>query len=548
MYERNEINPVTRLDYPDVDVIRVENTYYMVSTTMHFMPGCEILRSYDLMHWEHMTYVYDRLDSTEEQCLAGGKNAYGKGMWAASLRYHNGRFYVCFVANDTGKTYLYTADEIEGPWEKRTIPGFYHDCSLLFDDDGRVYIVYGNKTIHLQELKADLSEPKEDGLNRVIVTDEGNERLGFEGCHFYKIHGRYYLFMIHSLRNRWMRTEACYVSDSLTGEFRGGDILEDTMGYCGQGVAQGGIVDTPDGDWYAMLFQDRGAVGRIPILIPLKWERNVQVNHITAKGVVEEYIIDGAFPVLGENGRVPGEFAVPVPKASHNCLPLVQSDDFTEFGKDKQRFGSFGFKSCWQFNHEPDLTLVRQNVKEGQLEITCGQLSKNVTQAVNTLTQRMCYPGCVAEVTVDALGLKEGDYAGICALQGCYGMAAVTKRNGEFVIVMHTREAEDDSLMAMEADCEEGTEWEVVKLSELAQDDAAVRLRAEVDFIEMKDEVRFFYQTGCNEGETVWKQIGPVHKLYFKLDHFTGCRFGLFAYATKEIGGTAAFRAFEYYK
>ena len=125
-------NPITELDYPDPDVIRVDDTYYMVSTTMHFMPGCEILRSYDLIHWEHLSYVYERLDSTEEQRLVGEKNCYGKGMWAASLRYHKGMYYICFVANDTGKTYLYTADDIEGPWEKRIIEGFYHDCSLLF--------------------------------------------------------------------------------------------------------------------------------------------------------------------------------------------------------------------------------------------------------------------------------------------------------------------------------------------------------------------------------------------------------------------------------
>ena len=102
-------NPITNLDYPDPDVIRVGDTYYMVSTTMHFMPGCEILRSYDLINWEHMTYVYDRLDSTDEQSLRENKNCYGKGMWAASLRYHKGKFYICFAANDTQKTYLYTA-------------------------------------------------------------------------------------------------------------------------------------------------------------------------------------------------------------------------------------------------------------------------------------------------------------------------------------------------------------------------------------------------------------------------------------------------------
>ena len=68
-------NPIIPLDYPDPDVIRVEDTYYMVTTTMHFMPGCEILRSYDLLHWEHAAFVYERLDSTAGQRLAEGKDS-----------------------------------------------------------------------------------------------------------------------------------------------------------------------------------------------------------------------------------------------------------------------------------------------------------------------------------------------------------------------------------------------------------------------------------------------------------------------------------------
>lgn len=98
-----EINPITRLDYPDPDVIRVDNTYYMVSTTMHFMPGCEILRSYDLVNWEHASYVYDVLDSTPGQKIEGEENIYGQGMWAASLRYHKGIFYVCLWQMIPGK-------------------------------------------------------------------------------------------------------------------------------------------------------------------------------------------------------------------------------------------------------------------------------------------------------------------------------------------------------------------------------------------------------------------------------------------------------------
>lgn len=98
-----KVNPVLPLDYPDPDVIRVDDTYYMVSTTMHFMPGCVILRSYNLADWEIYSYVYETLELTDQECLKNGKNAYGQGMWAATLRYEKGMFYLIFVANDTGK-------------------------------------------------------------------------------------------------------------------------------------------------------------------------------------------------------------------------------------------------------------------------------------------------------------------------------------------------------------------------------------------------------------------------------------------------------------
>ena len=114
--------------------------------------------------------------------------------------------------------------------EKDYIKGFYHDCSILFDDDDRVYIASGNKYIRLQELDADLSGPKEGGIDRIVVKDEGHPGLGYEGTHFYKINGKYYLFFIHSLRKEWKRVEACFVSDSLEGEFTGGDVLNDDMG------------------------------------------------------------------------------------------------------------------------------------------------------------------------------------------------------------------------------------------------------------------------------------------------------------------------------
>lgn len=506
-------NPIIKYDCPDPDVIRVGDKYYMVSTTMHFIPGCEILQSFDLLHWEHVSYVYDTLDGTPGQKLEGSEQIYGKGMWAASIRFHRGRFYVCFAANDTRKTYLYTADHICGPWEKKTIDGFYHDCSLLFDDDGKVYIVYGNKNIWLTELKEDLSGPLEGGLHRMIVSDEGNTILGYEGSHIYKINGKYYVFFIHSRKDRWMRTQACFVAESPEGTFTGQDVLEDDRGYCGQGVAQGGIVDTPDGRWYAILFQDHGAVGRLPVLIPVTWENG--------------------YPVFGEAGKIPEDILTESTNPGYEYRPLTGSDDFT-YRPDWD--GNVRLDARWQFNHEPDPTWYEIDGVQGAYTVTASKVCRNLSQAVNTITQRMRFPTCAAEVTVDASGLLEGDYAGLCALQGCYGMAAITRREGRLCLVMKRREASDDSLTAMETDDGPGEEIEAVPI-----DETVVRFRAEADFSQMKDEVRFLYHDGKE-----FVQIGVTHKLYFKMDHFTGCRFGLFLYATKQTGGRASFQNFIY--
>lgn len=500
--DARDINPITRLDYPDIDVIRVGDTYYMVSTTMHFMPGCEILRSYDLRSWEHAAYVYERLDSTPGQRLEDGRGIYGQGMWAASLRHHSGRFYVCFVANDTHRTYLYTAERMEGPWEKREVEGFYHDPSLLFDDDGRVYIAYGNRNIYITELKADLSGPKKGGLHRLAVSDEGNPQLGYEGTHFYKINGKYYLFFIHSLRTCWRRVESCFVADSLDGTFTGGDVLNDDRGYCGQGVAQGGIVDTPDGQWYAMLFQDSGAVGRLPILMPVSWEHD--------------------FPVFGDHGKIPKTFAVRSTRPGHVYKPLVESDDFRG-----------AFKTCWQFNHEPESALIVHDGERGIWQVETGKLCTDLTQAQNTITQRMLYPGCAGAVTVDGSELKNGDFAGLCALQGCHGSVGLVKEGGRLYLVM--REIPAEGMVEVE---EARIPWDAPE----------ARLKIEVDFTRMKDEATFYYLDGNASSHARWRRIGGIHKLFFRLDHFCGCRFGLFVYATREIGGKARFRDFVYQK
>lgn len=486
----------------------------MVSTTMHFMPGGVILRSFDLVNWEIYSYVFDTLDDTPAQRLDGDQSIYGQGMWAASLRYHRDIFYVCFVANDTHKTYLYQAKDIRGPWNRQIIEGFYHDCSLLFDDDDRVYIVYGNREIYLTELTQDLTRPKLGGLHRLVVRDREGVRLGYEGAHFYKINQRYYLFLIHWLSDgSGRRVEACYCADSLQGEFTGKDILDDDMGYFNMGVAQGGIVDTPDGDWFALLFQDQGALGRVPVLVPVSW-----VND---------------FPVFGVQGKVLHTISTASTRPGHVYAPVVSSDDFLyPPGPD----GKIHLSQVWQWNHIPDHQLWSVDGVNGVLRIRSGRLSENVTRTLNVLTQRTVGPGCSASVEVDGSRLNDGDYAGICALQGRYGLVAITRENGRYFLVMKGNPGKADFTMGKTCDRQPGTEYEKIPLS-----GTKAVLKVCANFDQMADEAAFYYL-----GDTGWQPIGVHQKLYFGLDHFVGCRFGLFIYATEKTGGEASFRRFVY--
>lgn len=509
-------NPIIYSDYPDPDVIRVGDTYYMVSTTMHFMPGCVILRSYDLIHWETASYVYEALEETQGERLTDGKGVYGKGMWAASLRYRNGTFYVCFVANDTGKTYLYTSKDIAGPWKKSYIEGFYHDNSILFDDDGRVYIAYGNREIYITELNEEMTAPKEGGLHRVAVKDTGDVILGYEGTHFYKMNGKYYLFFIHWPRGG-LRTEACFCADSLLEEFTGGDVLSYDLDSIHSGVAQGGIVDTPEGNWYAMLFQDHGAVGRIPVLVPVTWEND--------------------FPVFGKNS-VPKQITVKTDREGYSYEPLWCDDDFC-YTPDET--GKVRLKNPWQWNHIPSEELWSVTEKPGTLRIHTDRLSVNLVQAVNTLTQRTVGPWCAAEVTLNGSALKNGDYAGLCTLQGDYGFIALTREEDKYYLVM-TEKKDNEQFAGMgSVDTEPGK-----VVAKISVPENKLTLRAECDFDGGKDTAEFFFMRETPEQKKEFIKLGDTHKLSFKLDHFVGCRFGLFLFSTKETGGMAEFSKFRF--
>lgn len=486
-------NPVIHGDYPDPDVVHMGDAYYMSSTTMHVFPGAQILRSYDLLHWEHCAYVYDTLNETEGQRMDGG-HIYGKGMWASSLKYHQGLFHLVFMANDTGRAYHFTAERAEGPWTRRPMAGFWHDPSLFFDDDGRVYIAHGHRTIRITEMTGDLSGPKEGGIDTIVATDD-NPQLGWEGSHMLKHDGWYYVFNIHWAPGE-MRSMGCFRSRTLDGGFEGGKFMELDLDGRNSGVAQGGPVQLHDGSWVLFIFQDRAAVGRTPVVVPFRW-------------------VDG-WPVADV---IPKELDLPSSHPEHEYLPLYTNDDLRG-----------GWSVLWQWNHEPHLDWVESD--ERGLHITTERLASDCTEAVNTLTQRCFGPKYAAEVTVDGSALKEGDYAGLCALQGCFSQLAITREAEGYALSLMTRE--DTKGMYAPGPITEP----VQELVRIPAPGSRIRLRADFDF--NSDTVQLSYQ----DMDGTWHCVGKPHQLVYRLDHFMGCRIGLFVYSTREHGGSACFADF----
>jgi beta-xylosidase len=486
-------NPIIYADVPDMAMIRVGGTYYMSSTTMHMSPGLPIMKSRDLVNWQLVNYAYDILDDVDELNLANGKNSYGRGSWASSLRYHDGVFYATTFSGTTGKTYVYTTKDLEhGPWKASSFKPALHDHSLFFDDDGRVYMVNGGGNIRLTELTADATAIKASGFNQVIITNASavagpNVGLNAEGSQMLKVNGMYYLFNITWPRGG-MRTAIVHRAAKITGPYEGRVALMD------KGVAQGGLIDTPQGNWYAYLFQDHGAVGRTPCLVPVKWSEG--------------------WPVLGENGKVPDTLDLP---ASTGPIPgLVASDEF------ERHPGEPALPLVWQWNHNPENTLWSVTQRPGFLRLTTGRVDTDFLTARNTLTQRTFGPACSGTTAIDVSNLKDGDFAGLALLQKNYGLVGVKAEGGAKAIVMASGSGSPVPSQA-------------VPLTQ-----TNVFLRAECDFKNRTDRARFFYSL---DGKS-WNPIGSPLKMTYTLPHFMGYRFGLFDFATKTPGGYADFDYF----
>lgn len=495
-YAQRAHNPIIFADVPDMSMIRVGDTYYMSSTTMHMNPGLPLMKSKDLVNWELIGYGHESLADMDELNLNNGKSTYGRGTWASSIRYHNGMYYVSTFAQTTGKTYVYMTKDIEkGPWEVKVFEPMMHDHTLFFEGD-KIYMIWGGGKLNIVELKPDFSGIKPE-TQRVLIdnatlpsTPAGTKGgLPAEGSQLFKVNGKYYLFNI-SWPPGGMRTVIVHKADKLEGPYEGRVVLQD------KGVAQGGLIDMPNGDWYAYLFQDYGAVGRIPFMVPVTWE-------------------DG-WPVLGIDGKVPMELDLP---AGTGLIPgIVDSDDFS------RKEGEPALPLVWQWNHNPADHLWSVSERKGYLRLKTDRIDEDFLQARNTLTQRTIGPTCVGTTAIDVSKMKDGDFAGLSLLQKNYGLVGVRMEGDKKSLVM---------VNAMTGDPRD--------VANIPLSQKKVYLKAECDFTNKKDVASFFYSLDGKK----WEPIGTTLKMAYTIPHFMGYRFGLFNYATKTVGGYVDFDHFE---
>ena len=513
-------NPMLWADVPDPDVIRVGDTFYMVSTTMHLMPGAPVMASKDLKNWETVGYIFDKLTDSPKYDLSPTEGtAYGRGQWATSLKYHKGKFYALLAPNEQGAmgdTYIFTADKAEGPWKLVSRMRHFHDCSLFFDDDDRVYVVYG--TGEMMELKQDLSDVIEGTYQKIFERDADETGL-LEGSRVIKHRGKYYLLMISQVYAPGRhRREVCYRADDIHGPYEKNVILESDFGgfpYVGQGT----IVDTEDGDWYGIIFQDRGGVGRVLTLSPCRW-------------------IDG-WPQIGdENGKVP-ETMRPL-KSNQPETAIVKSDDFSS--------SKLGLH--WQWNHNPVDNAWSLSERPGYLRLKTSRVVPNLYLAPNTLTQRMEGPTCSGCVVMDLSKMKDGDCTGLSAFNSDSGTLTIKKKGKKLTLEMSEQKV---SLSEREKKVEK-VEEKVIESVELKQNKIWLRLDGDFraaetgskrGFMPGRDMATFYYSLDGQE----WKKIGSDYRMSFDWRRFfMGQKFGIFNYATKKAGGYVDVDAFIYNK
>lgn len=479
-------NPVLWGDWPDPDFVRVGDDFYFVSTSMHFVPGCPILKSKDLINWKMEGYAIDRYEEDQKYNMQGG-TMYINGSWASTIRYHKGVFYVGFCTphgNPDGNFSMCTATKPSGPWTRTIFPEYLYDPGLLFDGDGKVYVAHGQGKLYVTELNSDALSVKTE--KKEIYSNSAYPYL--EGSHFYKINGKYYILASYGGTKG---KQVCLRSENVYGPYESKIIIDDCSNFEDNGLHQGGMVQLKNGEWWFMIMQDRGALGRVPNLEPVTW-----VN---------------GWPMLGEDGKGVVTYKKPETGITASINSVKSSDEFSSEVLGLQ----------WQWNHNPDNTKWSLTQRPGYLRLRAVYASDStIESARNTLTQRLQGPACEGITQMDVNGMADGDIAGLCVFQKPHAYVAIKQENGVKRIVM----VNNGEIVETVDHFKGNTIW----------------LKAKADCI--ADSASLLYSTDSIH----FIPIGNKLKMYFSGWWWTGYRFALFNYSNKDEGGYTDFNYFHF--
>ena len=347
-----------------------------------------------------------------------------------------------------------------------------------------------------------------EGSLRHYFQREADERGLLEGTRVIKHNGTYYALLIsHVYAPGRHRREVCYRTKDLNGVWEKNTILESDFGGFSY-LAQGTIVDTEEGDWYGIMFQDRGGVGRVLTLSPVRW-------------------LDG-WPMLGdENNKVP-EVMRPY-KSNQPETAIVKSDDFST-----EKLGLH-----WQWNHNPVDNAWSLKERPGFLRLKTNRVVPNLYLAPNTLTQRMEGPTCSGYIKMDLTKMQDGDCAGLSAFNGDSGVLTIKKEGKKLVLQMSEQKVSLTDREKAVTNVDEKV-IETVDLSAAYQaakiKTPVIWLRLDGDFQPGHNDVANFYYS--LDGEQ-WTKIGTEnYRMIFDYRRFfMGSKFGIFNYATKKAGG-----------
>lgn len=406
-------NPVLHADYSDPDVCAVGEDYFLTASSFNCTPGLPILHSKDLVNWKIVNYALKKVEPVEYYNEA----RHGKGVWAPSIRFHEGMYYIYWGDPDFGIFMVKTRDPY-GEWDKPVLvkagKGMIDPCPL-WDDDGRVYLVHAwagsrakfNSVLTVCEMNKEgtavISDP-------VLVFD-GNDGVNhtIEGAKFYKRNGFYYLFApAGGVVSGWqlvMRSKDVY------GPYEARIVMAQGKTDI-NGPHQGGWVDTPAGESWFLHFQDKGAYGRVLHLNPMKWVNDWPVIGVDKDG-------DGC-------GDPVSRYRKPKTDKTYPIETPVESDEF-----DTRKLG---LQWEWHANYQ-DVFGFTTNM--GYARIYGHELSphfKNFWEVPNLLMQKFPAEEFTATAKLKVSAKDDGQLSGLIIMGWDYSWIGVEKQGEKFLL------------------------------------------------------------------------------------------------------------------